>query len=154
MKTHTLGPLHWEHWPSVVYTSVCNKINLYLSRVLPAQSKVALQQVYCVTRGRDVCAILSNHKFVFTQPNNLIRLRDRFEHEWNNAQHRFSTRFVAMLKIKLHVFVVHFTLALLNVKCIIWMKSHMLVIDRKGKERKISPTVYSNCSYSSVTRWF
>ena len=135
-------------------TSVCNKINLSMSCVLPAQSKVALQQVHGVTRGRDACAILSNHKFVFTQPNNLIRLRDRFEHEWNNAQHRFSTRFVAMLKIKLHIFAAHFTLALLNVKCIIWMKSHMLVIDRKGKERKISPTVYSNCSYSSVTRWF
>ena len=71
-------------------------------------------------------------------------LRDRFDHGWNNARHRFSPRFVAMLKIKLHVFVAHFTLALLNVKYIIWVKCRMLIIDRKGKERKISPAVYSN----------
>ena len=58
--TLTLGTL------ALSSTSVCNKINLYMSRVLPAQSKVALQQVYGVTRGRDFCAILSDHKLVFT----------------------------------------------------------------------------------------
>ena len=30
-------------------------------------------------------------------------LQDRFERGWQNAEHRYSTRFTAMLQIKLHV---------------------------------------------------
>ena len=149
MKTHTLRLLHWEHWRFSSTSAVCNKINLYMSRVLPGLSKLALQQVYGVTSAQ-FCPITS--RYHATQQPDL--LRDGFERGWNNAQHHLSTRFMAMLQIKWHVFVAHFTLALLNVKCIIWMKCHMLIIHRKGKGRKISPAVYSNFSYSSVTRWF
>ena len=37
---------------------------------------------------------------------------NRFEQGWQNGQHRFSTRLVAMLQNKLHVFVARFTEAL------------------------------------------
>ena len=37
---------------------------------------------------------------------------NRFEQGWQNAQHRFSTRLVAMLQNKLLVFVARFTEAL------------------------------------------
>ena len=120
MKTHTFGPGTLTLGTlALSSTSVCNKINLYMSRVLPAQSKVALQQVYGVTRGRDFCAILSNHKLVFTQLNNLICCETGLNKGGTTRSIAFQTRFVAMLKIKLHVFAAHFTLPLLNVKCII-----------------------------------
>lgn len=85
-----------------------------MSRVLPGLSKLALQQVYGVTSGNFVQSQVGIHA---TQQPDL--LRDGFERGWNNTQHRFSTRFVEMLPIKLHLFDAHFTVALLNVKCII-----------------------------------
>ena len=104
MKTHTLGPLHWEHWPSVVLL-FCNKINLYMSRVLPAQSKVLWLLRNFVKSQVGIHAT--------QQP---YLLRDRFEHGWNNAQHHLSSRFVAMLKIKLHVFFCAFYLSFTQCK--------------------------------------
>ena len=44
-----------------------------------------------------------------------IRLLPGFKHGWKNAQHRYSTRFVAMLQKKLHVqFVARFSVPLLG----------------------------------------
>ena len=37
---------------------------------------------------------------------------NRFEQGWQNAQHRYSTRFVTMLQNMLHVFVARFIEAL------------------------------------------
>ena len=37
---------------------------------------------------------------------------NRFEQGWQNAQHRYSTRFVTMLQNMLHVFVARFIKAL------------------------------------------
>ena len=43
------------------------------------------------------------------QPTKSRLFFNRFEREWWNAQHRFSTRFEAMLQNKLHVLVARFT---------------------------------------------
>ena len=144
IETLTLGALALSST-----SAVCNKINLYMSRVLPGLSKLCSKCMAWLLRN-SVCPITSRYSC-----NSATWFVGRQVWTWveQRAASLFNS-FCSNVENQVARFCGAFYLTFTQCKMHHLNECHMLIIHRKGKERKISQAVYSNFSYSSVTRWF